>query len=252
VKNRVIVWFSCGAASACAAKLASDKYGDELLVVYCDTMATEHPDNQRFFDDVQRWIGRPILKIKSSRYEDVNDVFDKRKLMANRFGAPCTIEMKKRPRFEFQQATDVHIFGMSADEERRLRRFEQSNPELYLEWNLLEAGMTKTQCLSMVTNAGIELPAMYQLGYKNNNCLGCVKATSPSYWNAIRRDFPEVFAQRAEQSRRLGAKLTRVKGVRCFLDQLAPDNAEVIEEDLSCGPQCAATEEDAASETDAA
>lgn len=56
--SRVIAWFSCGAASACVAKLASVLYGPELNVVYCDTMATEHPDNQRFFEDVQRWIGR--------------------------------------------------------------------------------------------------------------------------------------------------------------------------------------------------
>jgi hypothetical protein len=35
---------------------------------------------------------------------------------------------------------------------------------------------------------------------------------------------PEVFAQRADQSRRLGARLVRVKGERLFLDKL-PVNA---------------------------
>jgi len=79
---------------------------------------------------------------------------------------------------------------------------------------------------------------MYKLGYNNNNCKGCVKATSPSYWNKIRKDFPDVFASRAEQSRRLKCKLTRVKGKRIYLDELSPDCEEVIKEDLSCGPQC--------------
>jgi hypothetical protein len=58
VERRRLVWFSCGAASAVAAKLAVEKYEDACEVVYCDTMATEHPDNQRFFNDVERWIGQ--------------------------------------------------------------------------------------------------------------------------------------------------------------------------------------------------
>lgn len=202
-------------------------------------MATEHPDNQRFFEDVQRWIGMPITRIHSSRYEDINDVFVRRKFLSARFGAPCTIEMKKRPRFEYQHPLDVHCFGMTADEMKRVNRFEQTNPELKLRWLLVEAGLTKEACLEMVAAAGIQLPAMYGLGYKNNNCLGCVKATSPAYWNKIRQDFPEVFAQRVEQSRLLNSKLVLIQGQRAFLDELVPENVEVVEEDLSCGPQCA-------------
>jgi PP-loop superfamily ATP-utilizing enzyme len=41
--KRVLVWFSCGAASAVAAKLAVEKYGDQCEVLYCDTLAYEHP-----------------------------------------------------------------------------------------------------------------------------------------------------------------------------------------------------------------
>ena len=239
---KTIVWFSCGAASACAAKLAVDQMREReraLCIVYCDTMATEHPDNQRFFNEVQQWIGRPIVKIHSNRYEDINDVFVKRKFLSARFGAPCTIEMKKRPRFEFQAPLDTHVFGMTVDEHKRVARFEQSNPELKLRWLLIEAGMTKEACLEMVAAAGIELPTMYRLGYKNNNCLGCVKATSPAYWNKVRQDFPDVFTQRVEQSRQLNSKLVLIKGRRAFLDELLPENVEVVDEDLSCGPQCA-------------
>jgi len=43
---------------------------------------------------------------------------------------------------------------------------------------------------------------------------------------------------RAEQSRRLGVRLARYKGVRIFLDELPEDATEKITEDLSCGPQC--------------
>ncbi len=37
---------------------------------------------------------------------------------------------------------------------------------------------------------------MYDLGYPNNNCIGCVKG-GMGYWNKIRKDFPEVFQKRA-------------------------------------------------------
>lgn len=241
---RVIAWFSCGAASAVAAKLAIEKYGERVTVAYCDTMAAEHSDNRRFFDDVQQWLGRDILKIKSEQYASIDDVFQRRKYMAGIKGAPCTVEMKKVPRFAFQQVDDIHIFGLTADEQGRIERFEKSNFELGLDWILRDAGYTKKHCLAEIKRAGITPPAMYALGFANNNCLGCVKATSPTYWQRVRRHFPEVFERRAAQSREIGARLVRINGERKFLDEMPRDTEPLwasiddIQEDLSCGPQC--------------
>lgn len=64
-------------------------------------------------------------------------------------------------------------------------------------------------------------------------------ATSARYWNRVRKYFPAVFKRRCEQSRRLGVRLVRYKGVRIFLDELPEDATDQIAEDLSCGPQCA-------------
>ena len=238
--QRRIVWFSCGAASAVAAKETLNRYGSKHVeVVYCDTMASEHPDNQRFFNDVEAWLDVPIRRIKSEKYERVEDVFAARRYMSGIAGAPCTVEMKKVPRFDFQQADDIHIFGFTADEQKRIERFEVANFDLSLEWVLRDAGIDKAECFARLGDAGITLPAMYGLGYKNNNCLGCVKATSPVYWNAVRHDFPDVFAERARMSRELGARLVRVKGVRLFLDELPREQNDGIMEDISCGPDCA-------------
>jgi hypothetical protein len=85
---------------------------------------------------------------------------------------------------------------------------------------------TKSECFEMITNAGIDLPRIYLMGYPNANCVGCVKATSPTYWNHVRKMHPEVFQQRAEQSRLMGTngcRLVRVKGKRIFLDELDPN-----------------------------
>ena len=85
---------------------------------------------------------------------------------------------------------------------------------------LIEAEITKGECFNILARAGIALPAVYLRGYPNANCIGCVKATSPTYWNHVRQHDPDVFARRAEQSRRLGARLVRYRGKRMFLDEL--------------------------------
>lgn len=235
--GRLVVWFSCGAASACALKLVADR---EPLAVYCDLGKNEHADNARFLRDVENWTGIKVQKIKSAKYDSIEEVFEARQYMAGTAGAPCTVEMKKVPRFAFQRADDTHIFGMSIDERKRIAGFEADNHDLNLAWPLVDAGMSKADCLAMLKAAGIALPVKYLQGYANNNCHGCVKATSPHYWNLVRKTDPEVFQRRCEQSRRLGAKLVRYKGERIYLDELPETADEKINEDLSCGPQCAA------------
>jgi len=237
MSKRRLVWFSCGAASAVAAKLAVEQYGDGCEVVYCDTLIAEHPDNGRFFKDVEAWIGRPIRVIRSDKFASIDEVFERTRYMAGIAGARCTGELKKLPREAFQEHGDVHVFGYTSDEQRRADNFEENNPALAVEWMLIDQGVSKQRCLEMLTEAGIALPLMYALGFDHNNCLGCVKATSPGYWNRTRRLFPEVFERRARQSRLIGARLVRVKGVRKFLDELPPD-AEAPDDDIECGPVC--------------
>ena len=237
--TRMVAWFSCGAASAVAAKLAVEKYADRCEVVYCDTMQTEHPDNQRFFDAVQAWIGRPIVRIRSEKYETIDDVFAHTRYMSGIKGARCTTELKKLPRIAWQDEADTHVFGYTADkkEQKRAADFEKHNPSTHVEWILIDQGVTKDKCLELLAAAGIALPAMYALGFDHNNCLGCVKATSPGYWNRTRRLFPEVFERRCQQSRILGVKLVRISNVRRFLDELPPD-ADAPDDDIECGPMC--------------
>ncbi|MGC8016083.1 hypothetical protein ACP3V9_25210, partial [Salmonella enterica] len=75
---------------------------------------------------------------------------------------------------------------------------------------LIDAGITKADCFKFIAEQDIKRPRMYDLGYPNANCIGCSKATSPTYWNHVRKVHPLIFRERAEQSRDLGAKLVRV------------------------------------------
>jgi PP-loop superfamily ATP-utilizing enzyme len=237
--DRIVVWYSDGAASAVAAKLAVEKYGERCEVVKCDTTSSEHPDNLRFRAEVEAWIGRRVVLIRNEKYADVDEVFEKRRYMAGISGAVCTTELKKLVRLAYQRPDDVHVFGYTADEHNRARDFAVNNPELTCDWILCDRFIRKQDCLRMLKEAGIALPQMYALGFEHNNCLGCVKATSPAYWNRVRMHFPEVFKRRAEQSREIGVRLTRVQGRRIFLDQLGiEDGGGESDGDIECGPFC--------------
>jgi len=244
--SRIIVWFSCGAASAVASKKTIELFPNrEVLIVCCDTRPSEHPDNYRFSADVERWLSQPIVFIRNSEFETVDDVFAVRRYMSGTKGARCTGELKKIPRILFARPDDEHVFGFTFDEyRRRVLPFETRNPALRLMHPLYWLGITKQDCYQQIQEAGIELPAMYRLGFNNNNCPGCVKASSPWYWSMVRKHFPEVFKRRCEQSRELGVRLVEIhQHDRIFLDELPEQEFKPPrkKENLSCGPECGAS-----------
>lgn len=222
----IVVWFSCGVASAVAAKLTLQTYQVANVRVVNSPVVEEDSDNIRFLKDVEKWLGRPIETAINPKYPNCSavSVWDDRKFMSGPKGAPCTIELKKQARYiwEIKHRPDYHVLGFTADEKNRFDRFRETERENVLPI-LIDAGLTKQDCFKIVIEAGIKPPRIYSLGYPNANCIGCVKATSPTYWNLVRNQHPEIFRQRAEQSRRIGARLVRVNNKRIFLDELSPD-----------------------------
>lgn len=244
---RTVCWWSAGVASAVAAKLAigdAANAGREVVIVYCDTSATEHPDNMRFLADCERWYGQPILRIRSQEYRDTWDVFEKTGWLVGTGGARCTTELKKNVRRAFQRWNDWQVFGFTAEETDRAKHFKANNLEIYPRFPLIDAALSKADCRAVLSRAGVAEPAMYALGYRNNNCIGCVKGGA-GYWNKIRRDFPEVFARMAGVERKLDAAICKTetggKRVRLFLDELPPDAGRYdAEPEVECGIACEA------------
>ena len=243
--SRVLAWFSCGAASAVAAKLSVEKYGGRAEVLYCDTLAYEHPDNLRFLLDVQRWIGTPIKILKSDTYADILDVFRRTRWLVGTKGARCTTELKKNVRTAYQRPDDVHVFGFTTDEQHRVDRFYREQPDVLAEFPLIDAGISKAECHRLIAAAVIQSPAMYRLGYDNNNCIGCVKG-GKAYWNKIRRDFPEAFDRMAKIERELNAAICKNEAIvngkrtrqRVFLDELPHDAQDEFRFEMECGVLC--------------
>jgi len=107
----------------------------------------------------------------------------------------------------------------TVDEWRRQKKFNTTERENTIPV-LVTSLLTKEDCFKIVSKAGIALPQSYLLGFPNANCIGCVKSSSPTYWNLVRKTFPEIFKKRAELSRKIGCKLIERKGKRIFLDEL--------------------------------
>lgn len=150
-------------------------------------------------------------------------------------------DFKKEARqcWEEQNPHDFIVLGFTAEEKQRHERFCLTERDDVLPV-LIDLGITKQDCYHIISEAGLVLPEVYLLGYPNANCIGCVKATSPTYWNHVRKHHPEVFARRAEQSRRIGARLCRYKGKRIFLDELPPEarGRPLKGMDFECGIFC--------------
>jgi len=249
--KRVVVWFSCGSTSAVATKLTLAKYNGKLPVdiVYTDP-GGEHRDNERFLKECEQWFGHKVTILRSKKYTDIWDVFEKTRYLAGVMGARCTTEMKKVLRQKYQKPwQDIQVFGFDAGETKRAEKFRANNPEVHLETPLIDKGLTKGDCLAMLQRAGIELPVMYKMGYRNNNCIGCVKGQA-GYWNKIRVDFPDVFERMAKMERKLNVALNKTykgdgKRKRVFLDELDPAAGRYKEEpDIECSLLCIQAEEE--------
>lgn len=247
--TRIVCWFSCGAASAVATKMAIEANARSpnplpLIVARC-YIEEEHPDNNRFAADCERWFGVPITTLESDKFgHSIYSVFEKERYIVGPAGAPCTRALKKRVREAFEQFGDRQVFGYTFEEQERVDRFIDANAHVDLWPVLIEAGLMHSDCLAIVRRAGIELPAMYKLGYKNNNCIGCVKGGA-GYWNKIRVDFPQEFSRMARLERLIGASICKVGGDRVYLDEL-PSNVGTYaaEPEVECGIFCELAERD--------
>ena len=231
-----VAWFSTGVSSAVATKLIADE-GDRIIYIHIDD---QHEDSMRFVKDCERWIGKEI-EIIQSPYKGVENACKSsggRGYINGPSGAACTKFLKRRLRQEWERELEgidlTYIWGMDNNEVHRLERLQETMPSQKHRCPLIEHDMTKQHAHEVLNASGIKRPAMYEMGYHNNNCIGCVKG-GMGYWNHIRIDFPEVFEARAKMEREIQA--TCIKGV--YLDELDPEkgrHAPPIVDD--CGILC--------------
>lgn len=226
-----ICWISAGVSSFIAAYLCKEDL-DRVVYIHIED---QEDDTLRFIKDCEMALGKEIEIIKSDDFNSVEEVCRKFKYINGPYGAKCTTVLKKavREKWESENIKEIptYIWGYDLSEKNRAERIEKNIIEANHRFPLIESNLSKEDCHAILKRLGIKRPRMYDLGYHNNNCVGCVKG-GKGYWNKIRKDFPEVFEKRAKLEREIGASC--INGV--FLDELDPNagkNQTEILEDCS-------------------
>jgi hypothetical protein len=231
-----VCWISAGVSSFIAGYLERETI-DKF--VYID-IADQHEDSMRFIKDCEKFLGKEIEIIRCERYKNVNDVILGYGIIKNPYNqfAPCTNVLKKQVRKDWERKHSdfeiTYVWGFDLNEKHRAERLDKSMPEFKHQYPLIERMLQKQDCHAICDRLGIKRPKMYDLGYSNNNCVGCIKG-GMGYWNRIRIDFPEVFKQRSKMERIIGASC--IKDV--YLDELDPQRGRMEEEIMEdCGIMC--------------
>lgn len=219
----IVSWFSAGVSSAVATKIMINEI-DKIIYTHIDD---QHPDSMRFVRDCEQWFSKEI-EITQSRYKTAEAAWRASGLHRPNTpqGAPCTRLLKRRVRAEWEMdKTDLtYIWGFDIDEKDRAERIVENMRQQRHLFPLIDKSISKKHAHEILSASGIKRPVMYDLGYNNNNCVGCLKASSKGYWNHIRIDFPDVFERRAKAEREIGGSIIKDKnGNPLYLDELNPN-----------------------------
>lgn len=238
--SRLVSWFSCGAASAISTKIMLAEEAP-VTIAYC-RVREEHPDNMRFLKECEQWFNQEIIILENEKYKGSCFNIFENQFFCTPHGSPCTKLLKKDVRLKFQKDTDTIVFGYTSEEEDRFNLFIDRNNEVPVRAPLIEHHLTKENVLAMIQRAGINLPAMYLLGYEHNNCIGCVKG-GMGYWNKIRVDFPARFKKYADLEKKQGYTILKDKNGPLYLHDLDRDRGNLKDEPaIECGLFCEAAE----------
>lgn len=217
--------------------------GDVDEWIYID-IADQHPDSMRFIKDCEKAIGKEIKVLKSSEYNSVEDCVRVYGSFKHIKGfAPCTNWLKKRVRKEWEEQHKdceiTYVWGFDLKETERAERTIEANPQAQHEFPLIDRGLSKEEVHGLFERTfDFARPKMYDLGYPNNNCIGCVKG-GMGYWNKIRVDFPQVFESRAKLEREVNHSILKDKNGQVYLDELASDRGNMNTEIFpDCGIMC--------------
>lgn len=227
-----VCWISAGVSSFIAAYLADNV--DEYI--YID-IENQHSDSMRFIKDCEQILGKKIQILKS-KYGSVQNVIKQFRYINGPHGAKCTEILKKRVRKEWEYAhrncSITYVWGFDFKERNRAERLLESMPQYQHEFPLIDRMLSKEDAHALLERLGIPRPAMYDLGYRNNNCVGCVKG-GMGYWNKIRIDFPEIFERMSKLEREIGHSC--INGI--FLDELEPGRGRMEDEIIpDCSIMC--------------
>ncbi len=193
--SRNIIALSGGLASAYTADFVLKNIDCNAILYFNDTK-WEHEDLFRFLKDLENYWNKEIFfDVNGSSPEDI---FYEKNFLGNNRVPLCSRFLKAEMLQKFAQKGDTLFFGIDLLEKHRAVRIAQvySNLEMKTRFPLIENEILKPEIYKWLKNIGIEIPALYKMGFKHNNCSGGCVRSGKKQWLHLLKVLPKVYEER--------------------------------------------------------
>lgn len=234
---KYIVTFSGGKDSLATIIWAKENLPD-FDVVFCDT-GWESPKTYAHIKEIETWIGKQFITLKSKKFEDIIDLFIQKKRAASTKARFCTEEMKSKPMIDYilGLGTDVTVLQGVRNEESESRRNLKMNDE-YFKFYVEPYGFDKKgkpkfhtyrkkdvlasydttitdvlrpiikwsagEVFEYIFKSGIKANPLYYEGFSRVGCFPCIMCTHSEI-----RLIAETYKERIDEIRALETKIGR-------------------------------------------
>jgi hypothetical protein len=256
VDGLIVCQFSCGAASAIAAKITLARHGHEKTRIVNAFVKEEDTDNRRFLGDCEKWFDHEIIVVRNDKYgSSAREVWRQERYIKGPLGASCSTRLKREPISRWMQSIgwsyesgDRMVIGFVVDEKNQ-DRIERGRDAGWL-LPCVDLNLRHADCQGMVMRAGLRLPDRYMIqGFENANCVACCKG-GERYFRKERRLHPLDVAEVIQIQKEIGPNAyffrNKLTGAR-YTPEEVPDEGPVTEADApDCTFFCAMAEEEIA------
>lgn len=210
-----LVNVSGGAGSAVALFRVIERYGRENVSARLADTNSEHPDLYRFVDDVEREAGIEITRLDNDG-KTIWDIFETELAWTNSQSGGCLAawHLKKMPldahALSLSQPSELTIhIGFSIDEDDRIQRIRENNPEWNFDFPLCwERPLLRCDVLNELRKRDIAECSVYRDGYPHSNCLkwNCIKS-GIGQWLGVLQDNRAGYLDAEEREQRVLARM---------------------------------------------
>ena len=219
-KLKHIVLFSGGACSSLVAQIvAKEQVKKDVIFLYTPTYS-EHPDADRFREQVAKYLGIPITVQADGR--NIWQLIDDNNCLPSEWMPFCTRILKQEQREKFLKGLDDYIlyYGFDAKEYQRAQNTAAHAMVTgeKVKFPLIEAAIMSQEAKKIIQHDWkICLPEPY-LYLDHNNCIPCWKG-GKGHWQRVCKYYPDQFQKAIDAEKKIGYTVFKGK----TLEQLRSD-----------------------------
>lgn len=232
-----ICMFSGGAASSYMSWLVAQEHPNDTILLHTPTYS-EHPDADRFREQVAKYIGLPITVQADGR--DIWQLIDDNHAIPSDFLPFCTRILKIDQTDKYLESIKDEFtlyYGYGVKEWRRVQkqiaRFAVKG--IKSAYPLFERRIHDDTIKHIITSEwGICLPEPYK-SLQHNNCIPCFKG-GKGHFKAVWQNYPEQYWKAAEAEEKWGYTVFDSITLRELAAQWGQDGEQITLDDSDTRP----------------